>query len=78
MSRILYQGVEGLPDLSESLMGLKGTGFSPYIQNGRGTGALAPEATATFAEDDPKLKEECGVMAVHGHPEAARQVYLGL
>ena len=30
------------------------------------------------AEDDPKLREECGVVAVHGHPDAARQVYLGL
>ncbi|HET6935785.1 MAG TPA: amidophosphoribosyltransferase [Candidatus Angelobacter sp.] len=29
-------------------------------------------------EDDPKLREECGVVAVYGHPEAARQVYLGL
>ena len=28
--------------------------------------------------DDPKLREECGVMAVYGHPDAARQVYLGL
>ena len=27
---------------------------------------------------DDKLREECGVMAVHGHPDAARQVYLGL
>ncbi|HEX4321937.1 MAG TPA: amidophosphoribosyltransferase, partial [Acidobacteriaceae bacterium] len=30
------------------------------------------------AAEDPKLREECGVMAVYGHPEAARQVYLGL
>jgi len=30
------------------------------------------------ADDDPKLREECGVMAVFNHPEAARQVYLGL
>jgi len=29
-------------------------------------------------EDDPKLREECGVVAIHGHPEAARQAYLGL
>jgi len=28
--------------------------------------------------EDPKLREECGVVAVHGHPDAARQVYLGL
>jgi amidophosphoribosyltransferase len=25
-----------------------------------------------------KLREECGVVAVHGHPDAARQVYLAL
>jgi amidophosphoribosyltransferase len=29
-------------------------------------------------EDDPKLREECGVVAVYDHPDAARQVYLGL
>src|SRR5690348_5450788 len=29
-------------------------------------------------EQDDKLREECGVMAVYGHPDAARQVYLGL
>ena len=27
---------------------------------------------------DPKLREECGVVAIHGHPDAARQAYLGL
>src|SRR3984957_11999413 len=29
-------------------------------------------------ENLDKLREECGVVAVHGHPDAARQVYLGL
>jgi amidophosphoribosyltransferase len=29
------------------------------------------------AQDD-KLREECGVVAIHGHPDAARQTYLGL
>lgn len=29
-------------------------------------------------EEDPKLREECGVVAIHGHPDAARQAYLGL
>src|SRR6202522_2026575 len=29
-------------------------------------------------EEDPKLREECGVVAIHGYPDAARQVYLGL
>jgi amidophosphoribosyltransferase len=28
--------------------------------------------------DDDKLREECGVIAIHGHPDAARQAYLGL
>jgi len=27
---------------------------------------------------DDKLREECGVVAIHGHPDAARQTYLGL
>jgi len=30
------------------------------------------------AYDPDKLREECGVVAIHGHPDAARQVYLGL
>jgi len=32
----------------------------------------------TTVVTDDKLREECGVVAVHGHPDAARQVYLGL
>ena len=27
---------------------------------------------------DDKLREECGVVAIHGHPDAARQAYLAL
>src|ERR1700740_1867896 len=27
---------------------------------------------------DDKLREECGVVAIHGHPDAAREAYLGL
>jgi amidophosphoribosyltransferase len=34
--------------------------------------------TSSTVEDDPKLREECGVVAIHGHPDAARQTYLGL
>ena len=29
-------------------------------------------------DHDDKLREECGVIAIHGHPDAARQAYLGL
>src|SRR6202050_3100865 len=31
------------------------------------------------AEDHfDKLREECGIMAIHNHPEAARYTYMGL
>src|ERR1700742_531822 len=33
---------------------------------------------STAIEHLDKLREECGVVAVHGHPDAARQTYLGL
>jgi amidophosphoribosyltransferase len=43
--------------------------------------SLFPDPCSLFpaivAEGDD-LHEECGVVAVHGHPDAARQVYLGL
>jgi amidophosphoribosyltransferase len=41
----------------------------------------SPERRDSFngtQEEDPKLREECGVVAIHGHADAARQVYLGL
>jgi amidophosphoribosyltransferase len=40
-------------------------------------GAPGPDSL-TWDSEDPKLREECGVVAIHGHPEAARQTYLGL
>jgi amidophosphoribosyltransferase len=40
---------------------------------------LTPYAISTLrAEEDPKLREECGVVAIHGHPDAARQAYQAL
>ncbi len=39
--------------------------------------SYVPEANVAGAQDD-KLREECGVVAIHGHPDAARQTYLGL
>src|ERR1700753_325774 len=33
---------------------------------------------STRIEHLDKLREECGVVAVHGHPDAARQAYLAL
>src|SRR3970040_2973201 len=35
-----------------------------------------PDSTATTIPD--KFREECAVMGVYGHPEAANMVYLGL
>jgi amidophosphoribosyltransferase len=39
---------------------------------------LQSTETPKMTEQDPKLREECGVVAIHGHPDAARQAYLGL
>jgi len=69
MTQRLYQGVEGMIDASQALQLMKGTGFSPYIQNARSPRALAPEGIF-YSTGDPKLREECGVVAIHGHPNA--------
>ena len=34
--------------------------------------------SSSAPDPDPKLREECGVVAIHGHPDAARMAYLGL
>jgi amidophosphoribosyltransferase len=36
-----------------------------------------PDPCSLFPASD-KLREECGVVAIHGHPDAARQAYLAL
>src|SRR5580658_5642278 len=77
MTRLLFQGVDGEVDASHTLSALRGTGFSPYIQPSKETGALAPEGISSPFVDD-KLREECGVVAIHGHADAARQAYLAL
>jgi len=59
----LYQGVPGVVDRSHELR------CSPT--------PLFPDPCSPIPAFD-KLSEECGVVAVHGHPDAARQVYLGL
>jgi amidophosphoribosyltransferase len=64
MSRLLFQGVPGVEDESERIRNASRT-------EKRNT-------TEEPGDDDPKLREECGVTAVHGHPEAARQAYLAL
>jgi len=61
----LYQGVKGVLDRSEQL------NCSPELL------VPSPSSLVPVPEGDT-LHEECGVVAVHGHPDAARQVYLGL
>jgi amidophosphoribosyltransferase len=67
MTRRLYQGVAGVADESNEL------------RNGSAATSLIPDPCSLFpltASDT--LHEECGVVAIHGHPDAARQAYLGL
>ena len=60
MTRLLFQGVEGVADRSAEQR------------------SLIPDPCSLIPREADKLREECGVIAVHGHPEAARQAYLGL
>ncbi|MGA3081933.1 MAG: amidophosphoribosyltransferase [Terracidiphilus sp.] len=76
MTRLLYQGVDGEIDASAASF-VSGHDFSRAAKATELARALAPEGSLC-TEDDPKLREECGVIAIHGHPEAARQAYLGL
>ncbi len=65
--RHLFQGIEGIPDRTNDL------------RADSKLHALIPASCSLIPEsDDPKLREECGVVAIHGHPDAARMAYLGL
>jgi amidophosphoribosyltransferase len=64
MTRRLYQGVPG--EIDPTNPGAPGLAFETW------------DPLHKNPEDDPKLREECGVVAIHGHPEAAREAYLGL
>src|ERR1700761_2424544 len=67
MIRHLYQGVPGAEDQTQAVA----------EQEAAATLIPDPCSLVPVAEGDT-LHEECGVMAVYGHPEAARMVYLGL
>ena len=62
MRGLLFQGVEGVADETNRLR----------------SGAVAPSLISEPCPAFDKLHEECGVIAIHGHPDAARQAYLGL
>jgi amidophosphoribosyltransferase len=63
---MLYQGIPGIYDQSNGLLTQTHQSLVPS--------PLVPEGAA----DGDTLHEECGVTAIHGHPEAARQAYLAL
>jgi amidophosphoribosyltransferase len=71
MMRLLYQGVPGQIDETQ----WSAPGLSSGVATDRCSWLGRFE---TSDSQDPKLREECGVVAIHGHPEAARQAYLGL
>ena len=87
MSQLLYQGVPGIPDRSHTLSTSpnacypgrrEGPAFDTVVS---GAGSPIPDPCSLFPEFDAngdELHEECGVVAIHGHPDAARQAYLGL
>ena len=61
----LFQGVAGVADETHS------------FHAGSAAPSLIPVPCSLFPAFD-KLHEECGVVAIHGHPDAARQAYLAL
>jgi len=74
MTRRLFQGVIGVADASNATSNgcpTFGASFAPKV----GYHEPCPQHRLN---DDPKLREECGVVAIHGYPNAARQAYLGL
>jgi amidophosphoribosyltransferase len=75
MNRLLYQGVRGMLDASESMKASVNHGS---FDSSAGADSLKMRHDLGDAEGDPKLREECGVVAIHGHPDAARQAYLAL
>ena len=68
MKQLLFQGVDGVPDRSEELKSeSRAAAFRIPAPC-----SLTPERVA----EGDTLHEECGVTAIHGHPDAARQAAL--
>ena len=62
--RLLFQGVDGLTDRSPELGAARPCPSVPQSRE--------------YIADGDVLHEECGVVAIHGHLDAARMAYLGL
>ena len=68
MTRRLYEG-----------LGIRDQGSGPCASSDpRLEKGICDLGRSRPRSDSDKLREECGVVAIHGHPEAARQAYLGL
>ena len=92
--RRLFQGVDGMtaaphPGLALGLASGAASGAAfgqascasvethcSAVQHGGDGMEMAGEEATDFSSD--KLREECGVVAIHDHPDAARQAYLAL
>ncbi len=88
MSRLLFQGVNGEPDVSESLR-INQNVCHPERRDTKWSEVEGPLFAFPFVPDPcslspgrvpvgDKLHEECGVVAIHNHPHAAREAYLAL
>lgn len=73
MRRIVFEGFE-----SEQLEIYSSEPASEEITLGPPIRLTEPPALRVGADDDPKLREHCGVVAIYGHEDAARQAYMGL
>src|SRR6204780_4031501 len=72
MTRRRFEGMAGISDNIQ-----KGAPSTSPLGTGHEAPALIPDPCSLFPASD-KLREECGVVAIHGHPDAARETYLGL
>ena len=69
MMRRLYQGVPGIAEFIDP----------DTASFDRPCGKRVEKRELPLAgPEDPKLREECGVVAVHNHPQASHQAYLAL
>jgi amidophosphoribosyltransferase len=73
MSRLQYQGVPGVADCFASLRA-----HSKDCHPERAQRIEGPAVALLSQQEDPKLREECGVVAIHNHAQAAHQAYLAL
>jgi amidophosphoribosyltransferase len=80
MTRLLFQGVPGVADATPILSAFAAADTEKMGHPLRKSLVPAPSIPQSLevTADGDELHEECGVVAIHGHPEAARQAYLAL